>query len=598
MLISADNGATFQEILQLSDDPPDYWLQSPIIDLSAYKNKTILVRFHFETVDARNNAYKGWYIDDFSISPLSPPACDDSNDNPGQATSIGYGNLVEGMICPAGDIDFYKFTGKSGDPVGIGVHALPTNGYTLDPYLFLLAEDGQSVLAENDDIVPLEQKDSFVNYRLSRDGVYFIKIKAWNHPGAGSLDARYQLSLGSDLQAPSISLSQPVGGTYLPPSAFDLVAAASDAGSGINRVDFYWHDQDWSNPVWAYLGSDRDGTDGWQLKFNPQALPDQKNIAFYAQAVDNAGNSAFAGAYGTALDRTPPETTLQLASPVVSSTAALLGWSGSDNLSGLDHYDMQMRQISGTTWTNWSDLWTQVPPSQGQNWFVGDLNGHYEFRVRGVDRLGNTENYPASAQASFSIAANPCKADAFETDNDSASATTVKTETIQTHNFCNPLPASNWKNDQDWLSLPMKAGQFLIIEAQPQSPSAAIVLELYGSQGSSGALLAKSQPQVFGQGTSMIWSASQDDTYTLRMRHLDGRVLGSGVQYQVKVRITNFAPLWLPVFMNLLVMGYWIESGIQGFVNQLETNYPDPLLQRGAYFTPHLAGAAAQAAGR
>jgi murein DD-endopeptidase MepM/ murein hydrolase activator NlpD len=551
VLISADNGASYQELLQLADDPSDYWLQSPAIDLSAYKNTKVLVRFHFETVDARNNAYKGWYIDDFSITLQTQPACGDSNDGPGQATPLSYGNVVEGMICPAGDIDFYKFTGKAGDPVGIGVHALTTNGYTLDPYLFLLAEDGRSVLAENDDIVPLEQKDSFLTYRLPRDGTYFIKVKAWDHPSAGSPDARYQLSLGSDAQPPSIGLTQPIEGTYLPPSAFDLLATAKDAGSGINRVDFYWHDQDWSNPAWTYLGSDRDGTDGWQFKFNPQALPDQKNIAFYAQAVDNAGNSAFAGAYGTALDRTPPETTLQLANPVISSTAALLAWSGSDNLSGLDHYDVQMRQITGTTWSNWADLWAQVPASQGQNWFVGDLNRQYQFRVRGVDRLGNAEDYPASAQASFSIPANLCKADAFETDNDPAGATIVTTETIQVHNFCNPLPASNWKDDQDWLRLPMKAEQFLIIEAQPQSPSAAIVLELYGSQGSSGAMLAKSQPQVFGQATSLLWTASQDDTYTLRMRHPDGRVLGSDVQYQVKVRITNFAPLWLPVFMHL-----------------------------------------------
>jgi murein DD-endopeptidase MepM/ murein hydrolase activator NlpD len=551
VLISADNGASFRELLQLSDDPPDYWLQSPAIDLSAYQGKTVLVRFHFETVDARNNAYKGWYIDDFSVSRLTQPACSDSNDDPGQATSISYGSLVEGMICPAGDLDFYKFTGKAGDPVGIGVHAVPTNGYTLDPYLYLLAEDGQSVLAENDDIVPLEQKDSFVSYRLPRDGTYFIKIKAWNHPGAGSLDARYQLSLGSDAQPPAISLIQPVSGTYLPPSAFDLVAAASDPGSGINRVDFYWHDQDWSNPAWTYLGSDRDGSDGWQLKFNPQALPDQKNIAFYAEAVDNAGNTAFAGIYGTALDRTPPETTLQLASPVISSTAALLTWSGSDNLSGLDHFDVQMRQISGTTWTNWEDLWFQVPLSLGQNWFVGEPNGQYQFRVRGVDRLGNTEDYPTSAQASFTISTNLCKADAFETDNDPANAPAVAAETVQLHNFCNPVPNSNWKDDQDWLRLPMKTGQFLIIKALPQSPSAAIVLELYGSQASGGPLLANSQSQDFGQAATMIWSASQDDTYTLRMRHPDGRVLGSGVQYQVNVRITNFAPLWLPVFMNL-----------------------------------------------
>jgi murein DD-endopeptidase MepM/ murein hydrolase activator NlpD len=552
VMISADGGASFHELLQLTDDPPDYWLQSPAIDLSAYKNKNVIIRFHFETVDAQKNAYKGWFIDDFSISRLTQPNCSDANNAPAQATPISYGQVVEGLICPAGDIDFYQFTGKAGDLVGISVRAIPTNGYTLDPYLYLLAEDGQSVLAENDDIVPLEQRDSFLTYRLRRDGTYFIKIKAWDHPNAGSQDARYELSLGSDGQAPSVSLTQPVGGTYLPPTAFNLAATASDPGSDMNRVDFYWHDQDWSNPAWTYLGTDWDGTDGWQEKFNPQSLPDQKDIAFYAQAVDNAGNSAFSGVYGNALDRTPPETALQLASPVISTTAVLLAWYGSDNLSGLDHYDVQMRQISGTTWSNWADLWMQVPASQQQNWFIGDPGGQYQFRLRGVDRLGNTEDYPDSAQASFSISSNLCKADAFESDNDPANAPVVKLPwTVQTHNFCNPTSGSNWKDDQDWLQLPMKSGQFLIIRALPQSPSAAIVLELYGSQASSGPLLAKSQSQDFGQATTLIWSASQDDTYKLRMRHPDGGVFGSGVQYQVKVLITNAAPIWLPVFTYL-----------------------------------------------
>ncbi len=51
---------------------PDGWYQAQI-DLSAYEGQTIRIQFRFDTVDALNNAYEGWYIDDIRLSAQWTP---------------------------------------------------------------------------------------------------------------------------------------------------------------------------------------------------------------------------------------------------------------------------------------------------------------------------------------------------------------------------------------------------------------------------------------------------------------------------------------------------------------------------------------------
>lgn len=193
----AVDGRPFSVLAQLYDDPSNFWLQSQAIDLSGLAGHVVQVRFHFETLDGLANGYRGWYVDDVSISTSAPPACGDAhepNDAPDGATAIAYGQTVHADICPGGDYDWYTFTGWAGDQITVDIDAR-SDGSTLDAYVFVLDGDGVAVLAENDDAVVEQVQDPLLVYRLPYDGRYTIKVRAWDHPSVGSTDHFYTLRL-------------------------------------------------------------------------------------------------------------------------------------------------------------------------------------------------------------------------------------------------------------------------------------------------------------------------------------------------------------------------------------------------------------------
>jgi len=530
--ISADSGP-FTNLLQLSDDPPKTWLQSPAINLTAYTGSTIRVRFHFETLDAAFNNYQGWLIDDFSINETAPPTCSDANNTPSQATLVAYGSTTTGKICPAGDIDFYKFNGKVGEQVGIAVIS-QTPG-AIDPYTFLLDSDGSTLMAENDDQILHVNTDSFLSYRLPQDGTYYIKVRAWGHPSAGGEEAIYSLKLNSETSKPTVSISSPSEGTFLPNIPFTITAAASDTLSGISHVDCLWHSGDWKYGDWIVVDTDWDGSDGWQFNFDPGSLPDQSGIAFFVRAYDSAGNWAGSAVWDLARDHTPPVTTLQPLAATQSSNAIQLNWSASDNLAGIKSFDLQqMVDNSGT----WQDLQTNLLGNLRQSWVIVAPGHAYGFRLRGIDQLGNTESYPTLAETSTSVPKELCSAgDKWENDNLYTHANLLSlSNPSQLHNFCNPDSGTGWQGDVDWIKLSLAPGESMILESIPQSPSAAVTMELYDSGGISGPLLAKNVPAVFGDISRLTWRSEQGGTYYLRMAHMDQRVAGESVTYLIWLR--------------------------------------------------------------
>jgi hypothetical protein len=303
--ISVDGGG-FDNMLQLSDDPKNYWLQSPVINLSGYAGHTIQVRFRFDTMDAYYNGYRGWYIDDFDISTTPPPSCTDihePNNTPATATSIAYDQTLNGDVCPGGDFDYYTFTGTAGDRIVVDINA-QVNGSLLDSYIFLLDSDGTSVLKLNDDDAATSSLDSKLGYQLSHDGTYFIKIRAWNNPSAGGPNYSYAIRLYIDNGNPSsAAITSPVSNSWLNPKLETIQASAQDNESGINRVEFLWHSSDWENSDWIWLGADYYGTDGWNWGFDTSNLPAQRGGALYIWAFDWVGNWTGAGSWNLSIGR-------------------------------------------------------------------------------------------------------------------------------------------------------------------------------------------------------------------------------------------------------------------------------------------------------
>lgn len=295
----SDNGGPFVNVLQLSDDPQNVWLPSPLIDLSAYAGHTIQVRFYFATLDANNNNYKGWYMDDFVIKVFPPSACSETiepDESPNLAQWLEYNSTLSGQICPSGDVDYFRFIGKAGDQIGIATQA-QSLGSPLDTSVFLLDGDFASILAQNDDRYPGTQTDSYLSYRLTRDGTYYVKLRAWNHPSAGGSDHSYLIALyGNDTHDPVASISSLTSNAALPDGLAPINITANDpspgneAVSGVSHVEFFWHPGDWELTNWIFLGADWDDSDDWGYNWDTSSIPEQSGIGIFARIYDWAGN--------------------------------------------------------------------------------------------------------------------------------------------------------------------------------------------------------------------------------------------------------------------------------------------------------------------
>jgi len=535
--ISVDGGP-FNNILQLYDDPMQWWLHSQAIDLSGYAGHVIRVRFHFDTIDNAYNAYHGWYIDNFEISATPPPPCADThepNNTPTQATAIAYGQALSADICPGGDYDFYQFTGSAGDKIVIDIDT--TNESWLDSYVFLLDSNG-NVLAANDDEMWGEIRDSHLGYQLPHDGTYYIKMKAWNHPSAGGSEYFYTIHLLNDNTNPSATITWPGNDTWMNPVTQTITVVASD-NDEVNRVEFLWHDADWENSEWVWLGADNDGRDGWSWDFSTSNLPEQRGGAFYIWAFDWVGNWTGAGVWNLGIDRTPPTASISV-SPMYRDAPFRdfhVWWYANDNLSGTAAYDVQYRDGAGGAWTN---LVTGTTDTYYR--FVGQ-NGHtYYFRTRAYDYAGNIGNY--SDETSYTVQTCPVAADSYEADNTPAYARLIETDgKWQMHNF-------HVEQDQDWVKFVALPGITYTLATTNTGGHADTVLYLYDRDGST-LLDSNDDDPTNWPASRLIWQAPTAGTYYIKVKHWDPYAYGCTTGYGLS--ITPDRPIYrsyLPVILR------------------------------------------------
>ncbi|NJD58810.1 MAG: hypothetical protein FIA98_05360 [Anaerolineae bacterium] len=509
------------------------------------------VRFHFSTLDATANNYAGWGIDDVGITDTPPPTCSDNrlDETPVNAYLLAYDTNIKvpGQICPNGDYDYYKFFGLAGDRIVADIDAM-VNGSPLDSFLYLLDTDAKTVLAENDDEIYATLRDPLLSYTLPDDGTYYLKLKAWKHPLLGGDTYNYTIRLYEDHNAPSLAITWPTQNIYLPDSEMTLSANVSDVTNGVNRLEFYWHSSDWLSGIWQKIDTDRDGTDGWSVVFNPAGQPEGNEGAIFAQVIDMAGNWVGSGVWNLGIDKTPPTTAMNTLPGTQTSNAFLLTWTGSDNLSGIDYVEIQQK-IGGAAWIT-------LPPIDGsltQSWIIANAGNAYSYRMHGVDLSGNTENYPSSAETATSIPdANVlCYApDSFDSSGDDDNTPEHASQIFadgasQVHNFCNPL-APNFQNDEDWVKLSVSPGQNILVKSMNTSLPSATVISLYAQDGHT--LLAEVTPAQFGDDSFLLWTSDREGLVYLRLHHLDGRVIGSKVGSTLSVKIVELT--FMPVVLG------------------------------------------------
>lgn len=342
---------------------------------------------------------------------------------------------------------------------------------------------------------------------------------------------RVDLQVIVDNTPPMVNLIDP--GEFLTNEVFTIQVSAEDLLSGVDQVQFFAGYQDGIQWAWHTLGWDADGSDGFSLTWNAASVLDQPGVALYAYAWDKAGNGAGSVVWDRTLDRLPPNTMLGPLPANSGSTALLMNFQGSDTGSGLAVIDIQV-QFDGGGWTDWV---IALPLHGKLPYFIGEFGHQYAFRMRGIDRAGLVEEYPASAEAETTIQA--CQSDAFEPDGSIYKAIEQQSQGGFTrHTLCGI-------GDEDWVRFWASSGSVYVFESANLGLTTDTVIELYNNLGE---LLASNDNfSPWGVVASrLVWFSGQDDWFYLRIRHVDSRIAGDAVFYDLRIRTGTWS--WLPVF--------------------------------------------------
>ena len=113
--------------------------------------------------------------------------------------------------------------------------------------------------------------------------------------------------------------------------------------------------------------------------------PNNSVVEFQVQAADNAGNlGAWSPSVSTRIDSESPSATVNPLPEFTFVPNFVVTWSGTDNLSGIASYTLQMRRNSA----DWQEVAVDTTATSFQ--VTGAQFGELlEFRVRAVDNVGN-----------------------------------------------------------------------------------------------------------------------------------------------------------------------------------------------------------------
>ncbi len=127
---------------------------------------------------------------------------------------------------------------------------------------------------------------------------------------------------------------------------------------------------------------------------------DGDKVTIYVQYKDEHGNASNFIGKSITLDDTPPASTVTAPNGNTDSASFTVFWSGTDNASGLKHFDIQMND-SGNGWLDWQ---TSITATNAL--FSNAQVGHtYCFRARAEDNVGNVEPWPGEADACINVQA-------------------------------------------------------------------------------------------------------------------------------------------------------------------------------------------------
>ncbi len=521
--------ARFTSVYQIWDDPQKVWVDSPAIDLTPYAGHTIRVRFHLDVVEYRYNDGQGWLVDDVTINPTPPADCAeaDPDDTWQSAKILPPSGLTSGLICPAGDVDYIRFEGTAGQRVSLNVDAWGI-GSQFDPYLYLLDANGR-LLIEQDDEIPAQLLDPLVNFTLPETGSYYVKLKAWNHPGVGNAGCAYNFQLLLDNAPPTVSLIYPGDDGSASADPFYAVAEAQD-DAAIAYVAFYYHHPDWGNHDWQLIGMDSTGGDGYKVWVNPAALGPLDESAIYVEASDYAGNTRGDLRFITSLvSNMPPVSELAALPAALETTAVHLTWTAADVNNDLAGFELE-RSINGGAWLAYQ---TDLAATVRDLWAEAQFGQTVAFRLRALDYAGNIEAWDEGV---ITTIAPDCTPDTYEPNDLPTAATTLPLQTGQQHTLCGP-------GNADWFNLAVTDPGYLTVRVDSRGGGAAVRLALFAAGDLTTPLLTADSPG-YDQGAALGLPV-EPGSYRVRILALTDGLAGSAAVYDLQAFVGQ--ALYLPL---------------------------------------------------
>jgi TGF-beta propeptide len=204
-----------------------------------------------------------------------------------------------------------------------------------------------------------------------------------------------QFDTSSDNVPPVAEVVQPSEGAWSPADfvvaweGFDPPNSDGSPGSGIRWYDVFYTTNEGNNWI---VGRAQVTT----TQTNVSGAQHLAKIGFYARAMDNAGNQgpnpSGSGSIQTwtRIDAQPPEVTVNPLPELTPSSSWTVSWhdTSEHDESGIRYYDVQFRENNGD-WQQfvYHTTATSAIFNKGRNGIT------YEFRARGVDNVGNTQDW-------------------------------------------------------------------------------------------------------------------------------------------------------------------------------------------------------------
>jgi predicted RNase H-like HicB family nuclease len=216
------------------------------------------------------------------------------------------------------------------------------------------------------------------------DGEWWFHILTKDGAGNLSADAAH-FRLRIDTQAPR-------------PRLYSKTHPDPDEWGSAERPSFVWEDgDDLSGITGHYWVFDHNanapvvpGQANWTTATSVTLPPQKDGVWHFALvAKDAAGNLSEPARLAVKIETQPPVSRLEPLPALMGRTSFEVQWRGEDRVSGVAHYDVQVREGEKGEWRTWLSETTATSAT-----YTGRDGQFLEFRVRATDRAGNVEPWP------------------------------------------------------------------------------------------------------------------------------------------------------------------------------------------------------------